>query len=130
MIAGRVANLHALIPITFRLSGQREIKVEFVVDTGFTGFLTLPLAAIASMGLPFSHRIPADLADATTIDLDVYSATVVWNGVERLIPLLALGRRPLLGTALLENFDLLIEFIEDGVVHINGREAGERFVIR
>ena len=44
MITGRIWQLHALLPITFRLANQPDFAVEFVVDTGFTGFLTLPSA--------------------------------------------------------------------------------------
>ena len=55
-----------------------------------------------------------------TIELNVYAATIVWNGVERQVPVLALGRRPLLGTALLENCELLIQFVEGGLVTVDG----------
>jgi clan AA aspartic protease len=120
MMTGNVVNLHVLLSVVFRLPNQPNLTIEFVVDTGFTGFLTLPPAAVAAMELPFLHRVPADLADASTIELNVYAATIVWNDVARQVPVLALGRRPLLGTALLENCELLIQFVEGGLVTVDG----------
>jgi clan AA aspartic protease len=98
---GSVSNLHALLPITFRLPGRPDFTIEFVVDTGFTGFLTLPVPAIATMGLPFLHWTFADLADDSSIQLPVHTATILWNGTVRQVRVLGMGRRPLLGTALL-----------------------------
>lgn len=46
MMTGMVADLHAVLPIIFRLPGHGDLSLEFVVDTGFTGFLTLPIAAV------------------------------------------------------------------------------------
>jgi predicted aspartyl protease len=42
MMGGTVASRHLLMPITFRLPSGPDLTVEFVVDTGFTEFLTLP----------------------------------------------------------------------------------------
>jgi len=78
MITGQVLNRHALLPITFRLPNQPNLAIEFVVDTGF---LTLPATAAAAMGLPFLHLTPADLADGSTVNLAVHTATCVpYNG--------------------------------------------------
>ena len=58
----------------------------------------------------------AKLADNSSIQTDVYLATILWNGVERKIPVLAMGRRPLIGTALLRDYHLGIDFCDGGVV--------------
>ena len=118
MSSGRVSNQHLLFPVTFRLPQRPDLNVEFVVDTGFTGFLTLSPKAITAMGLSFLYRIPADLADASTVELDVYDAPIIWNGVERHVPLLAIGQRPLLGTAFLKDCEVTIQFVENGLVMI------------
>ena len=49
MISGRVENRQALVPITYRLPVKPDLILEHVVDTGFTGELTLPLAAITAI---------------------------------------------------------------------------------
>jgi predicted aspartyl protease len=42
MINGQVFTHRALISIFLRVPNQPDTEVEFIVDTGFTGFLTLP----------------------------------------------------------------------------------------
>jgi clan AA aspartic protease len=102
MIAGQVSRRHALVPVTIRLPGRPEFTIEFIVDTGYTDYLTLPPAAVAALGLPYLHRTPAELADETEGEYDVYALPIVWNGMEQVVPVLAMGRRSLLGTALLD----------------------------
>lgn len=53
MMTGSVVDLHAVLPVTLRLPGRGDLAIDFVIDTGFTGFLTLPVAAIETLGLPF-----------------------------------------------------------------------------
>lgn len=116
MITGRVEQLHALLPVTFRLSGQPDLTLEFVVDTGFTGFLTLPLAAVAAVRLAYLHDVPASLADDSQVPLPVHVATIVWNGEERDVRVVATGRRPLLGTSLPGGSELVVQFAQNGLV--------------
>ena len=119
MMTGKVLRLHALVPIIFRLPTQPDLAIEFVVDTGFTDQLTLPVDAIEAMGLSLLSRVPTDLADGSTVEMGMFEATILWDGKEQNVRVLAAGRRPLLGTALLDGFDLFVQFREDGVVTIN-----------
>jgi len=116
MITGRVEGPHALLPITFRRANSPNLSIEFVIDTGFTGFLTLSPAAVAALQLPYLEDVSANLANDTNVALAVYVATILWNGVEREVRVLATGRHPLLGTALLERHELIVHLAEDGLV--------------
>ncbi|QZZ23293.1 clan AA aspartic protease [Leptothermofonsia sichuanensis E412] len=116
MIHGTVTGLQAQVNLILRLPGHQDVEVECVVDTGFAGALTLPPAMVTTPGLPYIIRINANLADDTNVMTSVYGATVVWHGVERNIAVLAMGRRPLVGTALLEDSNLSIDFYEGGSV--------------
>lgn len=71
------------------------------------------------MALPFLHSGFADLADGSTVRIKVHTATIVWNGAERDVPVLALGRRPLLGTALLDGNELVAQFTDGGLVTVD-----------
>ena len=116
---GRVENLHALVPVTFRLPGRPDISIEFVVDTGFTGELTLPPAAIAALGLPFAYNENVVLATDAHEEVPMHLAIIVWDGDERVARVLAAGSRPLLGTALLAGSELVAQFLQGGLVTID-----------
>ena len=119
MMAGNVIALHALLKITFRLPDGSTAEQEFVIDTGFTGFLTLPPQAIAALGLAFSHRTPAYLADGSEIQIPVYDATILWNGNKIEVRVLGTGQRPLLGTSLLKDHSLWAQFADLGLVEVD-----------
>ena len=119
MMIGSVLSRHALLPVTIHLPNKPDLSMEFVVDTGYTGYLTLPVAAVHAMGLPHLHRTSADLADDTTVELDVYMATILWHGAITDVPVLATGRRALLGTALLDDCELTAQFHDGGLVTVD-----------
>jgi clan AA aspartic protease len=120
MIHGQVSAHHIVVPVPLRLPNQSEIEVKFVVDTGLTGFLTLPPAVMTALNLPFLRRISASLADGSTNFLSVYSATIVWDGAPRDVEVLAtMNRQPRLGTLLLEGYTLTADFEDGGTVTID-----------
>ena len=119
MMLGTVTRLQATLPVLFRLPDRRDIVLEFVVDTGFSGFLTLPPAAVAAMGLDYLEEVPATLADDSAVTLRAHSATIIWHDREQKVSVFATGARTLVGTALLAGSELSVQFIEDGAVTID-----------
>ena len=120
MISGIVTDRHAIVSIVFRTSFRSDLSIDFVIDTGFTDELCLPPEAVSLLGLPFKYAMPANLADNSRVLLPVHEALILWNGEEReVISVLATGRRPLLGTALLEENELVVRFTEGGLVTID-----------
>ncbi len=115
---GRMIAHHALLDVTFRLPGQPDFEIECVIDTGFVGYLTLPLAAVSTMNLPFLRRMPVNLADDSIIVVEVYAATILWNGQERDEEVPATGKRPLIGTLLLDGSELNVQFADGGLVSV------------
>jgi clan AA aspartic protease len=77
VIYGSVAGLQARIGVISRLPERPDIEIQCVVDTGFEGFLTLPPAAIAELGLSYLIKINANLANNSSVETDVYLATIV-----------------------------------------------------
>ena len=106
MTNGVVREYQACIDVTFRFLDKPEVTIEFVVDTGFEGALTLPLAAVKALGLPFYQDITSNLADDSSVRTEVYIATILRDGMEVDVPVLAMGRSPILGTLLLRNATL------------------------
>ena len=118
MTAGKVHSRRPLLPVTFRLTGQPDLIIEFQIDTGFNDYLTLPPQAIAAMGLPYFYQDYANLPDDSVIKTDVYVAVIVWDGLEIEVPVLATGRRPLLGAALLDGHELRARYAEGDLVTV------------
>lgn len=116
---GIVLGLQARVQIVLRLPDLPDFAVECVLDTGFAGALTLPPEAVAKLNLPFVQNINANLADGGDVKTSVHRATVVWNGEVLNVAVLALGIRPLLGTALLDGKNLNVDFVEGGQVQIS-----------
>lgn len=78
-----------------------------------------------SLNLPFLYDLRARLADDSEVLMPVHNATILWNDTEKDVLVLATGRRPLLGTALLDGFELVAQFRQRGVVTIDDLlEAG------
>jgi clan AA aspartic protease len=118
MIRGHVVGLQAQVEVIFQLPHQPNLRIRFVVDTGFAGALTLSVAAVAALGLRFHGQVATSLADDSSAKVDVYEADIVWDGRAMTVAVLAMGRRPLLGTALLDGFNLNADFIDNGGVTI------------
>jgi predicted aspartyl protease len=47
--------------------GASSLRVEAVVDTGFTGHLTLPSATVEALGLPIIGSAESILADGSLV---------------------------------------------------------------
>ncbi|MGB3637332.1 MAG: clan AA aspartic protease [Rivularia sp. (in: cyanobacteria)] len=118
MIQGRISESKATIPVIFRLPSQPDFSVDFVIDTGFNGYLTLPPQAINAMNLPVYSSTPISLADGSETLSAIHFATIVWDDVEKVVLVLASGYKPLLGVALMEGYHLEINFEENGLVSL------------
>jgi clan AA aspartic protease len=98
-------------------NGQRQV-IDTVVDTGFSGFLSLPSAIIASLNLPWSASDIVTLGDGSETLFDLYTATVIWDGQYREIYIAESETEPLLGMSLLYGYRLQVDTIEGGTVKI------------
>jgi clan AA aspartic protease len=119
MITGSVrASREAVIPLSVLDSAGQPHYIEAVLDTGFTGSLTLPPSTIAALGLTWRSRGRAILADGSTQTFDIYAATVVWDGAPRSILVEEVDTAPLLGMLLVWGYDIHIAATDGGTVTI------------
>jgi clan AA aspartic protease len=107
------------VDVVIILSDGRKLAVEFVIDTGFDGFLALPATVVAALSLPSLGKLDAIMADGSRRQASVHTTDIVWNGVQVSIEVLAMGARPLLGTALLEGYTLIVPFVDGATVMID-----------
>lgn len=107
----------AVVQLRVRQSpGGDAITVSAIVDTGFTGTMTLPAASIASLGLSRQSSRTARLGDGTVRQLDLFAAEVEWGGVWRSVLVHQAGREVLIGTRLLTGFRSAIDWVPGGMV--------------
>ena len=67
MIRGTVnERWEAVVPLRVRGPGGTEAAVQAVVDSGFNGSMTLPMAVVASLGLRRESRGSGLLADGSS----------------------------------------------------------------
>lgn len=118
MILGKVVDDRVISPVNFCLGETTDLTIDFVVDTGFNAYLTLPSQAVAAMKLPMESTVMARLADGSQYNIPIHLAKIRWDGQEQFVTVLATGNKPLLGTALLQGFRLIVEFANDGIVKI------------
>jgi clan AA aspartic protease len=119
MISGTVSELlDAILTLSVRGEDGRSQQVEAVIDTGFSGELTLPPSLVESLGLPWLCRQEGVLADGQLHTFDVYSATIVWGNEERMVEVESADIEPLVGMSLLAGNRLTIEVCPHGAVTI------------
>ncbi len=119
MITGVVtAARHAVVRV--RIGGRvgRAVEIEALVDTGFNGELTLPLATIEAPELEWLRSGRALLADGSDVRFDSYEATIDWDGAMRPITVDTADTEPLVGMALLDGYEVTIQAVVGGTVTI------------
>lgn len=121
MITGVVnANYEATIPLVVQAIYGQEEAIEAIIDTGFTGSLTLPPMLIMALGLPWLGRQRAKLGDGSERFFDVYAATILWDGQVRTVETDATETEPLVGMCLLAGHEVRIRVLDGGNVTIEG----------
>ena len=104
--------------VAVRVVGATELeqRLAAVVDTGFSGFLTIPEDVAADLSLLFNGMARVVLADDSEVYMRMYTATVLWDGVPRTIVAHASPGVPLIGVGMLVDHSLHINFEPAGDV--------------
>ena len=118
MILGIIQRRTPLIRIVVRGYRGRQREVEAVVDTGYTGWLTLPPAVIDDLKLRWRTFGRGTLADGSTSLFDVYQANIVWDARVRRVFVDEFDATPLVGMALMWGFELKMHVRAQGNVAI------------
>lgn len=119
MISGEVSeDRQVLATIEIIDADGRSRPVEVALDTGFTGYLTLPEATIRQLGLVSAGRRTFELANGELSEFEAYLASVSWHGKLTDIVALRSDNTPLLGMALLWGSRVTMDAVVQGEVSI------------
>ena len=132
MITGVVnADLEATIPLVVRGTNAKrkrdsaqpqerreERQIYAVIDTGFTGYLTLPSALVTHFDLEWLSLEHALLGAGSIHSFDVYRAIVIWDGESREVEVNLTETGPLIGMSMLFSQAMRIEVVIGGLVRI------------
>lgn len=119
MIIGNVnAHLEAIVQLVVLDSRQQQQEIQAVIDTGYTGFLTLPPEDVTFLGLTWYARQEGILGDGSLSIFDVYEASIIWDGQTRIIEVDEAQTEPLIGMGLIEGYQLQIQGVVGGLVTI------------
>lgn len=124
MIKGEVSgDQQALVTIEIIDAYGRPCPVEVILDTGFTGYLTLSAETIRQLGLAPVGRRTFELANGELFEFEAYLAAVSWH--EQLTDALVLrsGGDPLLGMTLLCGSRVTLDAVAQGEVSIEDLES-------
>ena len=119
MISGSVnAFREARVPVTVTGPAGIVRTINFLVDTGFNGDITLPPQLIATLGLRWLQSDSVRFADDRLVMEDVYVAEIEWGGTTQTIHVYVMDSPPLLGTFLLLGCRIEIDMVDGGDVVI------------
>jgi clan AA aspartic protease len=111
-------NCEAMLRLVVGNIGSQRQVIDAVIDTGFTGFLTLPSSVLANLELRAYRREEGTLGDGSTCIFDVYRGIVNWDGEFRQIDINASETIPLLGMSLLYGYRMQLDAVEGGIVTV------------
>lgn len=118
MIRGVFNDREARVPLVVRGKNAKELGVAAILDTGFSGFLTLPPTVIAELELVWISRVEGLVGDGTHQVFDLYEGVVIWDDDPCEVEIAVSQTEPLLGMGMIYGHDLRIQAIEDGLVTI------------
>ena len=96
-------------------------SLEVVVDTGYTGWVSLPAPIIRELGLQYTMTRSTILADGQAVATATYAARMLWHGQPLDVWVQEMNNKPTIGTDLLYQCHLAIDLWDGGAVAIEER---------
>lgn len=89
-----------------------EVSLEGILDTGFDGFLCLPIPVAVSLGLELIDATDTELADGSVVEDDlVFAGRAEWDGTVMDIEiLLTRAADVLIGTSFLKSYIVQLDY--------------------
>jgi clan AA aspartic protease len=116
---GEVTGAEPFVQIVLREPARVSAELEVVLDTGFTGDMTLPAHLVAQVGLTEAGWTRAELANGQVIGLKLYRGFLDFAGETKEVYVLATGSEPLLGMSALHGFEVCLDVQDGGEIRIS-----------
>jgi clan AA aspartic protease len=118
MRTGVVRGREARIRLQVRGPRRQAQEIEAVIDTGYTGLLTLPPTVIAALGLPWQCYRRGVLADGSVRLFNVFEGIVMWHRRARHVLVDEADAAPLVGMGLLSGCEMRMQVRPGGKITI------------
>ena len=113
MMTGSVtAGREAILRLTMHDADGQEHAYDSVVDTGYTGTLTMPPNVIAALGLRWHRAGRAVLADGSESKFDIYHGVVVWDGRPVIVRIDEMDADSLVGMSMMYGYELVLPVLD------------------
>ena len=93
-----------------------EMDIPFLLDTGFSEALSLPLSWLDALQFPVDSSDQITLADGISVSVNVHRGRVTWDGQIKEVAIHCLEGDPLLGMSLMLDYLLTLPVQENAVV--------------
>ena len=81
MISGSVNTFkQAIVPLELHDSGGQTETVDAVVDSGYSGYLSVTPDIATRLQLPFREMRTYELGSGEMFDFAIHDATILWDG--------------------------------------------------
>ncbi|MCY3657232.1 MAG: clan AA aspartic protease [Chloroflexi bacterium] len=118
------ADRRILISVDVLDRDGRPREFEAALDTGFTGFLTLPAADIQLLGLTYDGVRTFALANGELQDFQAYDGLMRWHGHPTEALVLEAEGMPLIGMSLAWGSRVTFDALAGGAVEIEEIASG------
>lgn len=122
MIRGAVNEFRqVVIPLSARDDHGRQHDLSASLDTGFSGFITLPPQVIQTLQLAFLEPGYYALGDGSEVELSLFRAIVSWDGQDRIVLAVEADDDPLVGMEMVDGSMVFLDATIGGEVRIEVR---------
>jgi clan AA aspartic protease len=101
----------------YDILGQSS-EIEAMIDTGFSGYLTLPASVIAQLALTYDRSEKYELGDNSEREFEIYRIRISWDGQDRTVFALSTESDPLVGMSTFRGCDIFIAVVDGGDIRI------------
>ena len=106
--------LYPVVQVELRGRDGRSVFVDAVLDTGFTGTISIPIGVIRELGIVRRRRETFVLADGSTSESSVYDGSVRFAGSWFETDIFSTHYIPTVGMRLLYGANISFDAVPDG----------------